>query len=171
MKKIVALILAAVLLCSCAVALADSVPPVPNLDTFAAMTTKTKDNVMRVTLSKPVDKLYINWPNELQVVELSVTEDLKAAVLLAGQNTQPGVAELYTLYIWDDKAIEFPIATKEDRAFVTVQGDWIVCYNRKGAIVAVAYAKDADIQAVRDVAFEQFRKPATGILVIPVWDD
>ena len=50
MKKIVALILAAVLLCSCAVALAE-IPPVPQRDAFASMTTKTKNGITAITLS------------------------------------------------------------------------------------------------------------------------
>ena len=91
--------------------------------------------------------------------------------MLIGQNTQPGMAKVVTLYGWDDEEFRFPVATKEDRALITVQGDWIVCYNRAGDIVAVAYAKDADIQAVRDVAFEDFGKTAADILLIPAMDD
>ena len=85
--------------------------------------------------------------------------------MLIGQNTQPGMAKLVTLYGWDDEEFRFPVATKEDRALITVQGDWIVCYNREGAIVAVAYAKGADIQAVRNVAFEEFGKTASGVII------
>ena len=171
MKKFVALILAAVMLCSCAAVLAEGVPSLPNLDTFAKIITETKDMVYTISLSKPVDQLYVSWPSELKVVALSVSENLQAKVLLIGQNTQPGMAKVVTLYGWDDEEFRFPVATKEDRALITVQGDWIVCYNRAGDIVAVAYAKDADIQAVRDVAFEDFGKTAAGILLIPAMDD
>ncbi len=171
MKKIVALILAAVILCSCAAALAEGVPPLPNLDTFAKITTITKDKVYTISLSKPVDQLYVSWPSELKVVALSVSENLQAKVLLIGQNTQPGMAKVISLYDENDNEYRCPVATFEDRALITVQSDWIVCYNRKGDIVAIAYAKDADIQAVRDVAFEEFGKTANGILVVPVLDD
>lgn len=171
MKKIVALILAAVILCSCAAVLAEGVPPLPNLDTFAKITTITKDKVYTISLSKPVDQLYVSWPSELKVVALSVSENLQAKILLVGQNIQPGVAKVISYYGWDGYEYRFPIATNEDRALITVQGDWIVCYNRKGAIVAVTYAKGADIQAVRNAAFEDFGKTATDLLFVADLDD
>lgn len=170
MKKIVALILAAVILCSCASVLAEGVPPIPGLDTFAKMITETKNRVYTISLSKPVDQLYVNWPNELRVVPLAVSENLRASVLLIGQNTQPGVAKVVAHYDGFGGVHDHPVATFEDRAVITVQGDWIVCYNREGVIVAVAYAKGADIQAVRDVAFSDFGKTATGIIVTPLLD-
>ena len=163
MKKTVALILAAVLLCSCAVALAE-IPPVPQRDAFASMTTKTKNGITAITLSKPVDKLYVAWPYDLKVVELGVTENLTASAYLFDQNYQPGVAKVVYIYV-NGQLVEYPVGTKEDRAFITVQGDWIVCYNRKGDLVGVAYAPAADIQAVRDVAFQQFGEVSTGRLV------
>lgn len=165
MKKFVALILAAVMLCSCAAVLAEGVPSLPNLDTFAKIITETKDMVYTISLSKPVDQLYVSWPSELKVVALSVSENLQAKILLVGQNTQPGVAKVITYYDDFDNECKRPVATYEDRALITVQGDWIVCYNREGAIVAVAYAKGADIQAVRNVAFEEFGKTASGVII------
>ena len=164
MKKIVALVLAAVLLCSCVVALAE-VPPIPQRDTFASMTTKTKNGVISITLSKPVDKLYACWPFELKVEELGVSESLTASAYLFGHYYQPGVAKVIYRYI-DGELVEYPVATREDRAFITVQGDWIVCYNRQGELVGVAYAPAADIQAVRDIGFQQFREVSAGRLVL-----
>lgn len=226
MKKIAALILAAVLLSSCAAALAEGIPP---LSTFAVMKTMTKDNVVTVSLSKPVDKLYANWPAELTVVELAVGEDLKANVLLNGHSYQLGVTgnmvgyrpSIFSLK-WASskkyvdkfgnevdpfapaqakKAVDkfgnevkssIPAQTKgskagdkyssslsrirstidqrgwgnawrmrgvhalaslEDRAYITLQGNWIVCYNRQGDIVEIASAGEGNIQNVRDVAF------------------
>lgn len=163
MKKIVALILAAVLLCSCTLALAE-IPPVPQRDNFASMTTKTKNGITSVTLSKPVDKLYVCWPYELKVEELGVSESLTASAYLFGHIYQPGVAKVVYIYV-DGEQVEYPVGTKEDRAFITVQGNWIVCYNRKGELVGVAYAPAADIQAVRNIGFQQFGEVSTGRLV------
>ncbi len=157
MKKIIALILAAVMLCSCAAALAEK-PAMPYKDTFASMYTFTEGNVITITLSKPVDKLYVNWASELKIVELQVTESLNASVYITNQNTQPGVAKVYLDRDW--------IGTRTDRAFVTLQGQWIVSYNRKGEIVDVSYAGAGDIQAIRDVAFAEFGKPAKGRLIL-----
>ena len=163
MKKIVALILAAILLCSCTLALAE-IPPMPQRDSFASMTTKTKNGITSITLSKPVDKLYVCWPYELKVEELAVTESLTASAYLFGHIYQPGVAKVVYIYI-NGERVEYPVATREDRAFITVQGDWIVCYNRKDELVGVAYAHPADIQAVRDIGFQQFGELSTGRLV------
>ena len=111
-----------------------------------------------------MDKLYVAWPYDLKVVELGVTENLTASAYLFDQNYQPGVAKVVYIYV-NGQLVEYPVGTKEDRAFITVQGDWIVCYNRKGDLVGVAYAPAADIQAVRDVAFQQFGEVSTGRLV------
>lgn len=159
MKRIAVLVLVAVLLCSCAAALAEA-PAIPSMDSFAAMTTMTKNSVITVTLSKPVDKLYINWPNELKVVELAVNQNLQATASTVDQDSQPGVAKKVTLCDPRKGDKEILVATDYDRAFVTLQGEWIVCYNRKGRIVDVAPAGAADIQAIRDVAFQSFREPA-----------
>lgn len=163
MKKIVALIVAAVLLCSCAIALAD-VPPIPERDTFASMSTVTKNGVIAITLTKPVDKLYVNWPRELTVTELAVTEKLTASAYLFDHTYQPGVAKVVQIYL-KNRMIERPVGTNEDRAFVTVQGNWIVCYNRNGDLVAVAYAPTVNIQAVYDVAFQQFGEVSSSRVV------
>ena len=157
MKKTVALILAAVILCSCAAALAE-VPPMPYWDTFATMVTETKDEMIDITLSKPVDKLYVCWPAELKLVELSVNSGLKASVFIFNQNTQPGVAKVfYSLGL---------IGTKTDRAFITLQGQWIVSYNRKGEIVDVTYAGAGDLQAIRNVAFAELDDLAKGVIIL-----
>ena len=159
MKKIASLILAVVLLCSCAAALAE-VPPIPNLGSFAVMTTMTKKNVISITLTKPVDKLYVNWPSDLNVTELSVTEGLMASVNIAGQKTQPGVVKTVVVLNAKDGPEERLVATDQDRAFITLQGEWFVCYNRKGEIVDVSYAGATfNVQDLRDLAFSQVREP------------
>lgn len=209
MKKIAALILAAVILCSFATALADGtpgVPGVPHVDNFAAMKTQTKGEIIYVTLSKPVDKLYANWLGDLQLVELAVTDDLRASVITTGHTYQLGVdwtdgyvrqpnpfsfrwipagsseatndaiiadsasyvdkyfpslrAVRSTIdsrgwsYAWRMKGTS-ALASLSDRAYITLQGDWIVCYNRKGEIVDVVYANTGDVQNMRDVAFSK----------------
>lgn len=157
MKKIVALILAAVILCSCAAAMAE-IPPMPGKDAFAVMVTETKDNVIYIALSKSVDRLFVNWPAELKLVELAVDSNLTTSVFLFDQDFQPGVAKFWYGIDW--------VGTKTDRAFITLQGEWIVSYNRKGEIVNVAYAGAGDLQAIRDVAFAEFGKTATGVIVL-----
>lgn len=164
MKKTIALILAAVILCSCAAALAET-PAMPYADTFASMTTVTKGDKITITLSKAVNKLYVNWPNDLKLVELAVTPELKASVYTIGQTTQPGVAEVVTLYVNGDR-VERPVGTKLDRAFITLQGEWIVSYNRHGDIVDITYAGAGDIQAIRNVAFKLLGEVSTGRLIL-----
>lgn len=160
MKKIVALLLAALLLCSCVAALAE-VPPVPSKSSFASMETLTKNGAINILLSKPVDKLFVNWPNELKVVELALAEDLTASVLIGGQNTQPGLVKTVTLVNDDGGLFDKLVATDLDRAFITLQGKWFVCYNRAGEIVDVVYAGETyNIQAVRDLAFQQVGEKA-----------
>lgn len=156
MKKIVALILAAVILCSCTAALAT---PLPFKDTFAVMTTKTQGNLIVITLDRPVDKLYANWPTELKVVELAVTDTLQASVYIIDQDTQPGVAQS-SIYKggW--------VGTRSDRAFVTLQGQWIVSYNRKGEIVDVTSAGAGDIQAIKNAAFAKYGTVSTGLIIL-----
>lgn len=157
MKKIAALVLTAVLLCSCFAALAES-PALPTLGNFATMTTKVKNGVTNITLSKPVDKLYIAWPSELKLVELDIGAELNYSFRTLNEDTQPGVAKFIS---WLGSSDETLVATDKDRAYITVQGEWFVCYNRGGTIVDIAYAgADADIQAVRDLAFGQFREAA-----------
>ena len=152
MKKIAVLLLAVMLLCSCASALAAN-PPLPPLDSFSSMTTLTKNNVIYITLSKPVDKLYINWPSELHIAELGVTENLTSAAYIGGQTSQPGVAKHVELL--NACPSQRLAGTSQDRAFIAWEGEWLVCYNREGDIIAVAYAGETfDIQKVRDVAFQ-----------------
>ncbi|MBR5111779.1 MAG: hypothetical protein IK099_16480 [Clostridia bacterium] len=155
MKKITALILAVVLLCSCIPALAAAVPGV---DTFAGMKVKTKGDKVTVTLTKPVDKLYANWPSEYELVELAVSSDLTASVLTTRHSYQLGVVYnelapwLYYACVDDwNRAM----GTKYDRAFVTLQGDWIVSYNRKGEVVDIAAATAKDIYTLRAYAFQR----------------
>ncbi len=155
MKKIVAFMLALVMVCSCAVALADGIP---GKDSFAGMKIKTdsKTDTVSITLSKPVDRLFANWPNEFLLVELAVNENLQANVFAHGHNTALGVVynenAPWKYYACSDTWGQ-EIATQFDRAFVTLQGNWIVCYNRDGALVDIVYTAAGDIQDIRDVAF------------------
>ena len=156
MKKALVLILAAVLLCSSVTALAQAYP---GKSSFATMSVKTKGYEVTVTLSKPVDRLFANWPNDLCLIELAVSEDLQASVFTYGHSCALGTvfdenAPLVYYLCSDTFGLEF--ATPVDRAFVTLQGDWIVSYNRKGDIVDIAPAKTKDINAIREVAFKQF---------------
>ena len=60
MKKVITLVLAIALLLTSVVALADGTP---NINSFAKMTTKTSEGngVITITLTKPVDRLLVNW--------------------------------------------------------------------------------------------------------------
>ncbi len=157
MKKIVAFVLAAIMLCSFTVALADGMP---KKGSFASMQVRTdKDyDVVYISLSKPVDKLYANWPSDLALLELTVDNNLEASVFTYGHSCSLGVVYKedapWKYYSCSDTWGQ-EIATQYDRAFVTLQGNYIVCYNRYGDIVEIVYTATRDIQDIRDVAFQQ----------------
>ena len=91
MKKIAALVLALALLCSCTLAMAES-HPTPHISTFAGMSTKDHGTWIEITLTKPVDMLFVNWQGKGEKIEeLAVTEDLKASVITVGHKYMPGV--------------------------------------------------------------------------------
>ena len=91
MKKIAALVLALALLCSCTLAMAES-HPTPHISTFAGMSTKDHGTWIEITLTKPVDRLFVNWQGKGEKIEeLAVTEDLKASVITVGHKYMPGV--------------------------------------------------------------------------------
>lgn len=91
MKKIAALVLALALLCSCTLAMAES-HPTPHISTFAGMSTKDHGTWIEITLTKPVDRLFVNWLGKGEKIEeLAVTEDLKASVITVGHKYMPGV--------------------------------------------------------------------------------
>ena len=205
MKKFVTLMLALAILCTCSVALADGEShATPYIGTFATMKTKQIGNVIYITLSKPVDRLFANWLGYKEMPEeLALTEDNEASVLTNGHKYQIGVH--WTNWYWklygqcqvidatktdneiacqiaqfqlDNAGSAFPcveielpvqirdcetgellpspisrdgsicswrqvfgeaLASPYDRAYITVQGDWIVCYNRRGDIVNIHY--------------------------------
>ena len=157
MKKIVAFMLAAIMMCSFTVALADGMP---DKSTFATMKVKTDSDfdLVYITLSKPVDKLFANWPNELLLVELAVDSNLQASVFTYGHSCPLGVVYKenapLVYYVCSD-TLRREIATKYDRAFVTLQGNWIVSYSRKGDVVDMVYTATGDIQDIRNAAFRQ----------------
>lgn len=91
MKKIAALVLALALLCSCTLAMAES-HPTPHISTFAGMSTKDHGTWIEITLTQPVDRLFVNWLGKGEKIEeLAVTEDLKASVITVGHKYMPGV--------------------------------------------------------------------------------
>ena len=227
MKKMLALVLAALIVCSFASALAET-QGMPSLDSFAKLTTKTEGDVICVKLSKPVDKLYANWPAELTIKQLAVSSDLYAYAITTGHRYLIGVAKVNDTQSPRRAIPGFPpvrpgenppappagdppaqpgqnppappagdppaqpgqnppappagdpparpgqnpparppflkpmqtveLATATDRAFVTLQGNWIVSYSRAGAIVDITYTETGDIQDIRDVAFLYFRR-------------
>ena len=132
MKRLLAILLLALILSSYSIVLAEEVPPMPHLDSFAIMTTRHDDAVMEVLLSKPVDKLYVNWFFDMELVELNVNENLRAFTPIMGRD-----------YL-------------KQRLFVTLQQEhWIVIYERNGEIANVFYTKTGDIQSIRDIAFRK----------------
>lgn len=198
MKKIASLLLALVLLSTATVALADDYAP--NLSRFAQMKTQRIGNVIYITLTKPVDKLYVNWLGELRLAEVEISEDLTGMVLTSGHTYQPGVGrrnqldetpnflsfrvvpagsspaayaaavaqsrtfldEYYNVldrrsptagrdgfsYVYHTTNMD-SVPTLLNRAYISIQGEFIVCYNRRGDIVDVMSAgKD-----VHDVAY------------------
>ena len=162
MRKLSCLFLVVALLCSIfQSSLADTIPGTPNLNSFALMITETRGNKIYITLSKSVDKLYANWPSEMKLISLDITEDLRASVPLKGHKTQLGVQKTalelnaantpppaptpnpygYTPYVYFYDNSYSKMATAKDKAFITLQGNWIVCYNRRGEIVEIAILK------------------------------
>ncbi|MBR3019289.1 MAG: hypothetical protein IKH57_19780 [Clostridia bacterium] len=153
MKKLAALLLAAMLLCSCVTALAAGMPDTAS---FATLKVAVDGDIVTVTLSKPVDKLYANWPSEFELVELAVSDSLKASVFTGRHNYQMGVLDNGNDEWGFSKCTGkwyLKVGTKYDRAFVTLQGDWIVSYNRNGDLVDVVAAKSKDVYAIRTYAF------------------
>jgi hypothetical protein len=127
MKKVLALVLALVLLCSASVALAASkvkapaningfegLPATPALSTFASMKTKQRGNTITVTLTKPVDKIEANWCGYKEVPEeLTLDENNVAKVNTAGHKYQLGVhwTNEYVRDINWNSYVEIPIGT------------------------------------------------------------
>ncbi len=124
MKKIFALILAIALLMTSVAAFAESVEAekpkgTPNINTFATMKVKYiggkfnsttphlgTDNYYLITLSKPVDRLLINWTEKgAEPEELAVDENLQATAIAWGHKYMPGTTQSYATW-GGDKTIE-----------------------------------------------------------------
>ena len=102
MKKIITLVLALALVLTSVVAIAESVEApaapkgTPNIKSFATMKTKYNegDGVITITLSKPVDRLLVNWAEKgAEPEELAVGEDLIATALTWGHKYMPGTTQ------------------------------------------------------------------------------
>ena len=95
MKKVITLVLAIALLLTSVVALADGTP---NINSFDKMTTKTSEGngVITITLTKPVDRLLVNWAEKgAEPEELQVDENLQATALTWGHKYMPGTTQYY----------------------------------------------------------------------------
>jgi hypothetical protein len=106
MKKIIALALALALLLTSAVAFAET-HATPNINSFATMKVKYvggmfnnnnthmgADNYYLITLSKPVDRLLVNWAEkDAEPEELAVGEDLTATAIAWGHKYMPGTEQ------------------------------------------------------------------------------
>ena len=125
MKKTLALLLALILLCSTATALAavqipktvngfEGLPATPAVSSFAKMTTKQRGNNITVTLTKPVDKIEANWCGYNEVPEeLTLNEKNQATVSTVGHKYQLGV-QWTNAYVRDinwDSYQEIPMGT------------------------------------------------------------
>ena len=138
---------------SCTIALADGY----NYNSFARMRLSTSGNTVTVKLSKSVDRIFANWPSEFILEELYVDNKLQATVFTAGHSHPMGV--VYTddagwKWCSDNQAWVRDIAKANDRAIITLQGDWIVCYNRTGNIVKIVRAETKDMDEFRSIAFD-----------------
>ncbi|MBR5109291.1 MAG: hypothetical protein IK099_03765 [Clostridia bacterium] len=107
MKKIITLVLAVAMLMTSVVALAET-HATPNISTFATMKTKTNEgaHTITITLSKPVDRLLVNWAEKgAEPEELAVDENLKAVALTWGHKYMPGTTQYYAT-AWADEIQE-----------------------------------------------------------------
>jgi len=102
MKKIITLVLALALVLTSVVAIAEAVEApaapkgTPNIKSFATMTTKYNegDGVITIKLTKPVDRLLVNWAEKgAEPEELAVGEDLIATALTWGHKYMPGTTQ------------------------------------------------------------------------------
>ena len=102
MKRVIALVLIAGLVCSLTPALAfyvpkhideyDGLPYLPQLSSFAAMRTRQEEEIVTIYLDKPVDNLRANWLeyNNEHEEELEVNDDLIAYLDTTGHKYQVG---------------------------------------------------------------------------------
>ncbi len=123
MKKVITLVLAIALLLTSVVALADGTP---NINSFAKMTTKTSEGngVITITLTKPVDRLLVNWAEKgAEPEELQVDENLQATALTWGHKYMPGTTQYYdrsvkwstglTVNTYEEEFVGYDVNTSE----------------------------------------------------------
>ena len=106
MKKVITLVLAIALVLTSVVALADGTP---NINSFATMKVKYHElksepwgapAYWEITLSKPVDRLLINWSGKgEEPEELAVDENLKATALKGSHKYMPGTSQYYATWV------------------------------------------------------------------------
>ncbi|MBR3019467.1 MAG: hypothetical protein IKH57_20710 [Clostridia bacterium] len=131
MKKIITLVLALALLMTSVVAIAET-HATPNINSFATMTVKyvgakfarnttynnnpkKNDEYYEITLSKPVDRLLVNWTGKgEEPEELAVDENLKATAIVWNHKYMPGTEESYvTTYTKNNVTKKLTVNYKE----------------------------------------------------------
>ncbi len=123
MKKVVTLVLAIALVLTSVVALADGTP---NINSFATLKVKYHELAnepwgapayWEITLSKPVDRLLINWSGKgEEPEELAVDENLKATALKGSHKYMPGTTQ---------SRKPMPVAPDPTIAYDTVEKEWV----------------------------------------------
>ena len=133
MKKVITLVLAIALVLSSVVALADGTP---NINSFATMKVKYHElkkepwgapAYWEITLSKPVDRLLINWSGKgEEPEELAVDENLKATALKGSHKYMPGTSQYYATWVsvnnkvtYDEVVLGYDVEASE-----TVYASW-----------------------------------------------
>ncbi len=132
MKKIITLVLAIALVLTSIVAFAEDVEApaapkgTPNINSFATLTVKYHEMkaepwggpaYWEITLSKPVDRLLINWTGKgEEPEELAVDENLTATALRGTHKYMPGTTQSYKAK---------PVAPAPKVAQDTLQKGWV----------------------------------------------
>jgi hypothetical protein len=120
MKKIFALVLAIALVLTSVVAFAEAVEApkgTPNINSFAKMTVKYHElgwepwggNVYwEIKLSKPVDRLLVNWTGKgEEPEELAVDENLTATALRGSHKYMPGTTQSYNTSVSKNQKVTY----------------------------------------------------------------
>jgi len=142
MKKVITLVLAIALVLTSVVALADGTP---NINSFATMKVKYHElkkepwgapAYWEITLSKPVDRLLINWSGKgEEPEELAVDENLKATALKGNHKYMPGTTQYYATWVkattidMDEEPLGYDVLTSEKVYDVSYQYDSV--YSKK----------------------------------------
>jgi hypothetical protein len=139
MKKVVTLVLAIALVLTSVVALADGTP---NINSFATMKVKYHElksepwgapAYWEITLSKPVDRLLINWSGKgEEPEELAVDENLKATALKGSHKYMPGTSQYYATWVSvNNRVVKDEVVLGYDvEASETVYAGWSKTYGK-----------------------------------------